>query len=172
MEDYKSVVDAAGRYAKAYPKSEFLDSFQYSEALADFHLGRYDRAVEVAEAISEATYKDAAGVDQPSPNKWQAVYILGQIFDARRMPAKALEYYRQVDDRFSDAAGAVQFYTRKSLKVPEVSVVRPPAGHTRSRAGDGRAAGDRSGEPPTSRRGSSWNTGTRRRSTSRSIRST
>ncbi|MDR3619857.1 MAG: MG2 domain-containing protein [Paludisphaera borealis] len=127
LEDYKNVVKAAGRYAKLYPKSSFLDSFQYSEALANFHLGQYDRAVKVAEAIAGATYKDAAGVDQPSTNKWQAVYILGQIFDARRMPAKALEYYRQVDDRFSDAASAVRFYTRKDLKVAEVSVVRPAA---------------------------------------------
>ena len=83
----------AGRFARLYPKSTFLDSFQYSEALADFHLGQYDRAVEVAEAIARATYKDAAGADQPSPNKWQALYILGQIYDARRQPGKALEYY-------------------------------------------------------------------------------
>jgi hypothetical protein len=52
---------------------------------------------------------------------------LGQIHDARRQPAKALEYYRQVADRFSDAAGAIQSYTRQDLKVPEVSVVRPEA---------------------------------------------
>ena len=61
-------------------------------------------AIEVAQTIARATYKDAAGVDQPSPNKWQALYILGQIHDARRQPGKALEYYRQVADRFSDAA--------------------------------------------------------------------
>ncbi len=41
------------------------------------------------------------------------------------MPGKALENYRQVADRFTDAASAVQFYTRKDLKVPEVSVIRP-----------------------------------------------
>ncbi len=109
---------------KLYPKSTYLDSFQYSEALANFHLGQYDRAIEVAQTIARATYKDAAGADQPSPNKWQALYILGQIYDARRQPGKALEYYRQVADRFSDAAGAIQSYTRKDLKVPEVSVVR------------------------------------------------
>ena len=125
LEDYQGVVKLAARFAKLYPKSNFLDSFQYSEALADFHLGQYDRAVVVAEAIARATYKDASGADQPSPNKWQALYILGQIFDARRAPAKALEYYRQVADRFTDAASAIQFYTRKDLKVPEVSVVRP-----------------------------------------------
>ena len=37
------------------------------------------------------------------------------------------EYYRQVADRFSDAASAIQAYTRKDLKVPEVSIVRPRA---------------------------------------------
>ncbi len=124
LEDFKSVVRLAGRFATVYPKSTYLDSFQYSEALGDFHLGHYDRAVEVAGTIARATYKDAAGAEQPSPNKWQALYILGQIYDARRQPAKALEYYRQVADRFTDAAGAITSYTRKDLKLPEVSVVR------------------------------------------------
>ena len=127
LEDFKSVDKLSARFAKLYPKSTFFDSFQYADALANFHLGQYDRAVEVAQAIANATYKDAAGADQPSPNKWQAVYILGQIYDARRQPGKALEYYRQVADRFSDAAGAIQAYTRKDLKVPEVSIVRPAA---------------------------------------------
>src|SRR5262249_3427592 len=114
-------------FAKLYPRSTYLDSFQYSEALADFHLGQHDRAIEVAQAIARATYKDAAGAEQPSPNKWQALYILGQIYDARRQPGKALEYYRQVADRFTDAARAIQSYTRKDLKVPEAPVVRPEA---------------------------------------------
>ena len=125
LEDYPTVVKLSARFAKLYPKSTYLDSFQYSEALGEFHLGRYDRAVEVAEAIAKASYKDAAGADAPSPNKWQAVYILGQIFDARRRPDRALEFYRQVADRFTDAADAVKAYTRKDLKIPEISVVRP-----------------------------------------------
>ena len=48
LEDFKAVVKLAARFAKLYPKSTYLDSFQYSEALADFHLGQYDRAIEVA----------------------------------------------------------------------------------------------------------------------------
>ena len=128
LEDFKSVDKHSARFAKLYPKSSFFDSFQYADALANFHLGQYDRAVEVAQAIANATYKDAAGADQPSPNKWQAVYILGQIYDARRQPGKALEYYKQVADRFGDAAGAIHAYTRKDLKVPEVSIVRLSGG--------------------------------------------
>lgn len=127
LEDYQGVVRLAQRYAKLFPKSKFLDSFQYSEALGRFHLGEYDRAVEVAEAISKAVYKDESGADTPSPNKWQAIYILGQIFDARRQPAKAVEYYDQVADRFTDAAMAAQWLKRKALELPEVSVIRPSA---------------------------------------------
>ncbi len=131
LEDFPSVVALSARYARLFPKSTFLDSFQYSEALGRFQLGEYDRAIEVAQAIANATYKDANGVDQPSPNKWQALYILGQIYDARRQPAKAIEFYKQVAERFTDAAGAVKAMTRKGLKLPEVTIVRPgsaPAG--------------------------------------------
>lgn len=127
IEDFPTVVKLARRFAEIYPKSTYQDSFQYSEALGRFHLGEYDRAVEVAEKIAAAKYKDANGVDQPSPNKWQAIYILGQIHDARRQPGKAVEYYRQVADRFTDAASAVQTLTRTALKLPEVTVIRPRA---------------------------------------------
>ncbi len=54
LEDYASVVKLSGRFAKLYPKSSFLDSFQFSEALGEFHLAHYDRAVAVAETIAKA----------------------------------------------------------------------------------------------------------------------
>ncbi len=137
----------------------------------------------MAQAIANATYKDAAGADQPSPNKWQAVYILGQIYDARRQPGKALEYYRQVADRFSDAASAIQAYTRKDLKVPEVSIVRPAArSWPTSTAGESRERGfrvidvvgpaSRHAEARCASRASASITATSPRSTSRSTRST
>ena len=128
LEDYKSVVALAGRFAAIYPRSSFLDAFQYAEALGRFHEAEYDRAVEVAGKIVAAKYKDASGVDQPSPNKWEAIYILGQINDARRRPAQALEFYKQVADRYADAADAVRGLTRRSMSLPEVSVARPAAG--------------------------------------------
>jgi hypothetical protein len=125
LEDFRSVVQLAEQYTKLYPKSKFLDSFQYAEALGRFNLGEYDRAIAVAETIAKATYKDESGAEVPSPNKWQALFILGQIYDARRQPAKALEYYQQVADRFTDASGAVRALERENLKLPEVSVIRP-----------------------------------------------
>ena len=148
LEDFASVVRLSRRFAELYPKSTFQDSFQYSEALGRFHLGEYDRAIAVAETIATATYKDASGVDQPSPNKWQAVYILGQIYDARREPAQALAYYERVAERFSDAAGAVKALTRKELKLPEVSVIRPDApGSPRPAAGSAACPSKADDEP-------------------------
>ncbi len=127
LDDFDSAVKLAPRFAQLYPRSKFLDSFQYADALGRFELGQYDRAIEVARAIAGATYKDADGIDQPSANKWQALYILGQIHDARRQPAQAVEFYKQVADRFADAAGAVKALTRKELTLPEVSVITPGA---------------------------------------------
>jgi alpha-2-macroglobulin len=44
LEDYDAVVKLSARYAQLYPKSTLFDSFQYSEALGQFYLGKYDRA--------------------------------------------------------------------------------------------------------------------------------
>ena len=70
------------------PRARSSTASSTARRSGEFHLGQYDRAIEVAEAIAGATYKDANGVDQPSPNKWQALYILGQIYDARRQPGE------------------------------------------------------------------------------------
>lgn len=126
-EDFEQVVGLAERFAGLYPRSRYLDSFQYSAVLGLFHLGRYDAAVGLAEKIAAAVYKDANGVDQASPNKWQALYILGQIFDARRQPGRAIPFYEQVADRFSEAASAVRDLNRKALTLPEVATLRPTA---------------------------------------------
>lgn len=125
LEDFEAVVKLSTRYARLYPKSSFADSFQYSEALGRFHLGEFDRAIEIAQKIAESKYTDANGVEQPSPNKWQALYIIGQIHDARRHPAQAVTYYEQVAEHFTDAAEAARIYKRKGLSLPEVTVIRP-----------------------------------------------
>ena len=143
LENYEAVTKLAPRYAKLYPKSSFLDSFQYADALGRFQLGQFDQAIEVADKIAKATYPDVNGIEQPSPNKWQALYILGQIHDARRRPAQAIEFYKQVVDRFADAADAVNAISRKELKLPEVTILRPAG------AGIGEAVNlnPRQGEP-------------------------
>ena len=63
--------------------------------------------------------------DEANSNRWQAVFLLGQIEEARGRPAEALTHYRKVADRFTDAAEAVEALTRRVLKLPEVAVVAP-----------------------------------------------
>ena len=123
--DFEKVVEQAERFARLYKTSEYLDSFRYVEALGRFRLGEYDRAIAVAETIANASYREPGGAEVPSPNRWQALYILGQIYHARRDAESAVKYYEQVADRFTDAAGAVRQLTREELELPEVTLIRP-----------------------------------------------
>ena len=184
LEDFQAVDRLAARFAKLYPKSTYLDSFQYSEALANFHLGRYDRAIEVAQTIARATYKDAAGADQPSPNKWQAIYILGQIHDARRQPARRSNSTARwptgsatplAPSSPTPARTSRSPRYRSSGSTPDPS--SPPdrtADNAQSRFPGDRRRRRRRGRPerPPRSRESASITATSPRSTSRSIRST
>ncbi len=122
LEDFEAVVKLAARFAKLYPKSTFLDSFQYSEALGEFHLGQYDRA---DRGRRDDRHGDLQGRQRRRPAEPEQVAgALHPRPDLRRPPParpRRVEYYEQVADRFTDAAGAVKSLTRKDLKLPEVS---------------------------------------------------
>ncbi|MFM1802843.1 MAG: hypothetical protein RJA81_2195, partial [Planctomycetota bacterium] len=128
LEANESVIQVAVNAASIYPKSRFLDSFQFGEALARYNLGEWDKAIDIARRIAQSTYEDPSGVRIPSPNKPQAHYVMGQIFDARRQFAEALKEYHVIKGQFPDAAVAVRAIERKSLKMPEVSVVQTTTG--------------------------------------------
>ena len=123
LDAHEAVVKVAENAARIYPRSKFLDSFQFGEALARFNLGEFDKAIAIAQRVAESTYEEPGGVRRPSPNRGQAQYIMAQIFDARAQFEKALGQYQQVQGQFPDAAVAVKSIERKSLKMPEVTVV-------------------------------------------------
>jgi tetratricopeptide (TPR) repeat protein len=123
LDAHEAVVKVAENAAKIYPKSKFLDSFQFGEALARYNLGELDKAIAIAQRVAESTYEEPGGVRRPSPNRAQAQYIMAQIFDARSQFEKALAQYQQVQAQFPDAAVAVRAIERRSLKMPEVTVV-------------------------------------------------
>ncbi len=126
LENYETVVRLAERYTETFESSRYLDSFRFSAALGEFRLGNYDDAISVAETIATATYREGRQ-EAPSPNKWQALYILGQIYHARRDARKAVSYYEQVADRFSDASGSIRQLTREELGLDEVTRIHPSA---------------------------------------------
>ena len=60
-----------------------------------------------------------------SPNKWRAVYILGQVYHSLGEAAKAITEYRRVEGRFADAKEAILYFLRKAIELPEVTMVKP-----------------------------------------------
>jgi hypothetical protein len=58
-------------------------------------------------------------------NKWQAIYILGQVHHSLGQAAEAIKEYTRVEDRFADAKEAIAYFTRKAIELPEVTTVKP-----------------------------------------------
>ena len=75
-----------------------------------------------------------------SPNKWQAIYILGQIYHSLGEAADAIREYRRVEDRFADAKESI--------------ALLPPQGDRAARGDHGQAgrAGRSGAEVPQRRR--------------------
>ncbi len=125
LDGYDEVVKLSQRFQKKFAESEFFDSFIYTEAIARFYLGQYDRAIELCRQVAEMKVKDQHGVEQESKNKWLALYMIGQIFHARGNPQQAIESYEKVKDRFPDAREAIAYFEHKALSFEEVSTFRP-----------------------------------------------
>ena len=89
LEDFKSVDKLSARFAKLYPKSTYLRQLPVRRGAGQFP----PRPVRPGDrGCADDRQCDLQGrrrrADQPSPNKWQALYILGQIYDARRQPGQ------------------------------------------------------------------------------------
>ena len=62
----------------------------------------------MAEAIAKATYKDANGRRAAEPEQVAGSTSWARSTTPGASPGKAVDYYKQVAERFSDAAGAVR----------------------------------------------------------------
>ena len=110
---------------RVFPDSKWVDRFRYMQALAWFRQGDFDKALSLALQVAKSTWKDEQGIERPSPNKWLALYIAGQIYHAQLNVAKAIEYYDQVKTQFSDAGEAVRLFEQKFIRLPEVTIFHP-----------------------------------------------
>ncbi len=123
---YGEAARAAQRYAARYPQSELLDSFWYILGYCHFASGRPKEALEMCRRVAEATRVDRrTGAKVESPNKYRAIYILGQVYHSLGQAAEAVAQYRQVEDRFADAKEAIQYFLHRAIELPEVTTVRP-----------------------------------------------
>lgn len=125
-EFYSQAAEAAGRYAQRYAESSLLDSFWYLIGYCHYADGRHEQAIEMCRKVADWQRKDpATGRTEESKNKWQALYILGQIYHSLGQPLQAINYYQLVSDRFSDAKEAIDYFKRKAVALPEVTFIKP-----------------------------------------------
>jgi tetratricopeptide (TPR) repeat protein len=123
---FPEAAERSAAFARRYPNSQLLDSFWYIIGFSRFAEGRHDEALKTVKQVAEYVRKDAqTGAETPAASKWQALYIMGQIYHSLGKPAEAVEEYTKVKDRFPDAGEAIDFFTRKDLTLPEVTVVKP-----------------------------------------------
>ncbi len=119
--------DLAGALAVAeaaiarYPDSAFVDELLYTVGVAQFALSQHDAAFAALARVAAEQFPNGNGGMQPSENRHHAVYLQGQICHARGEPEKALAAYGKVEDRFTDAGEAIDYFRHKELALPEVA---------------------------------------------------
>ncbi|HVX09744.1 MAG TPA: tetratricopeptide repeat protein [Pirellulales bacterium] len=123
---YRQAVERCRRFADRYPASDYLDSFWYIVGYSHFALGEHEEALAMCRKVAEAKHVDRqTGREEESRNKWQAIYILAQIYNSLGKAAEAIQEYTRVEERFADARRAIEYFTRKAIELPEVSTFEP-----------------------------------------------
>jgi tetratricopeptide (TPR) repeat protein len=126
LEKYEAAIARCRQAVGRYPDSSLADSFWYVIGYSQYELGQSDDALKTCRKVAEMTRKDPrTGQLTPADNKWQAVYITGQIFHSLGKPAQALAEYEQVKDKFPDARESIDFFLHRRLALPEVVTIRP-----------------------------------------------
>ena len=126
LKEYGPAAAACERYALRYPKSTLLDNYWYLTGYCRFVLGQPQAALEMCRKVAEHTSRDpASGEIQESPNKWQAIFILGQIYHSQGQAEEAIREYRRVEDRFLDARQSIDYLLGRRIALPELTTLRP-----------------------------------------------
>ena len=127
--DLKAYGEAAAvceLYAKRYPKSELLDSYWYVIGYSNYAAGRHEAAIDMCRKVAETKRTDpATGRETDCRSKWQAIYILGQVYHSLGRAADAIREYRRVEDRYADARQSIDYFSRKSIELPETVEFKP-----------------------------------------------
>ena len=126
LKRYADAGQAAGDYARRYPKSDLLDSYWYIMAYCDFAAGRHASAIDMCRKVAQAQHLDKeSGRMVDSPNKNRAIYILGQIYQSLGQRGNAIREYRRVEDRIADAKSSASYFLRKQISLPNCTTLQP-----------------------------------------------
>jgi uncharacterized protein YfaS (alpha-2-macroglobulin family)/tetratricopeptide (TPR) repeat protein len=126
LEQFDAAIARCRKSAERYPDSKLLDSFWYIIGFSQFALGQSDDALATCKKVAEMKSKDpGTGIELAAANREQAIYIMGQVFHSLGKPAQAIGEYERVKSKFPDALEAIDFFTRKDIKLPEVTTIKP-----------------------------------------------
>jgi TolA-binding protein len=125
LEDFESVTQLTKRFQQRYPKSTYLSGYQYIEGYVNFELEHYEDALNLCKTVATRKYPDKQGRMIESAHKNLAIYIMGQIYHSMGQPEKAIAEYEKVKDLFPDAKESIEHFTRKRLKLDEVTTFKP-----------------------------------------------
>jgi uncharacterized protein YfaS (alpha-2-macroglobulin family) len=126
LKAYREAAAACNRYANRYVQSDLVDSYWYIIGYCEFATGQHKAALEMCQKVADSKRVDkTTGREVESPNKWQAIYILGQVYHGLGEAANAIREYRRVEDRFVDAKEAIAYFARKAIELPEVTTIKP-----------------------------------------------
>jgi tetratricopeptide (TPR) repeat protein len=119
--DLKQALGVAEAALQRYAESPFADELLYTQGYAQFALGNHDAAFAALQRVATGQFPNDKGGRGPSENKWNAIYLQGQIHHARGEVEQALADYAQVKDRFTDAVEATDYFRQRLLSLPEVA---------------------------------------------------
>ena len=126
LKRYADAAQAVTAYARRYPQSELLDSYWYILAYCDFATGKHAAAIEMCRKVAQAQHLDKqSGRMVDSPNKYRAIYILGQIYQSLGQRGDAIREYRRVEDRIPDAKSSASYFLRKQISLPDCTTLKP-----------------------------------------------
>lgn len=128
MPDYEKAGKFARLCSARYPNSRYLDGFDYISALSLYGDKKFEDAVKACDKIFNYNYTEEMVKDKTALN--DTVNLLtAQIYHAMGQIDKALEKYKLVKDKYSDAGLTVKFLEGQAFTLPEIteSPLKDPA---------------------------------------------
>ncbi|GAA4459983.1 tetratricopeptide repeat protein [Novipirellula rosea] len=126
LEQFEFAIDRCDKYAQRYSQSRLLDSFWYMIGYCHFELEHPEAALQMCRKVAEATFPNPdTGGTRVADNRWEATYIMGQVYHSLGDAADAIAEYTKVKERFTDAAEAIRFFNRKAVELDEVTTIKP-----------------------------------------------
>ena len=126
LEFFKRTIGECEKFIKRYPESDLIEDFRYILGYCNYSLGNDAEALKICREVAEKKHLDKkTGRMVESANKWQATYILGQIYNSLGKLSEAITEYEKVKDRYTDARDAIASFERTALTLPEISHFKP-----------------------------------------------